>query len=169
MDKKRSVDDLTILLKKGNYNCAAIHGDKTQKERNAVVESFKNGKIPILIATDVIGRGIDFPNVSYIFNYDMPKNIDDYVHRIGRTGRCGNNGESISFINESSQPIVNDLYSLLLKQNKTIPDFLVEMSYNGKGYKNQSYSNNYAPKNNYSNNSYQKSYQQDNWRNKNLD
>ena len=140
MEKKRSVDYLTNLLRKGNYNCASIHGDKSQNERNAVVESFKSGNIPILIATDVIGRGIDFPNVSYIFNYDMPKNIDDYVHRIGRTGRCGNNGQSISFLNDNNLPIISDLYGLLKKQSKVIPEFIEEMAVKNRGYGN-SYNN----------------------------
>lgn len=133
LDRKKAVDDLYKIMTRGNYNCAVIHGDKTQIERNSVIERFKSGKIPILIATDVIGRGIDFPNVSYIFNYDTPKNIDDYVHRIGRTGRCGNTGKAFSFINENSRSIINDLLSLLKKQKKEIPDFLEAMLYESKG------------------------------------
>lgn len=127
METKRGVDELVFQMRKGNYNCAAIHGDKSQNERNYVVDNFKQGNIPILIATDVIGRGIDFPNVSYIFNYDMPKNIDDYIHRIGRTGRCGNEGNAISFLNESSSQLIQELYSLLKKQKKVIPETLVEL------------------------------------------
>lgn len=138
----------------GNYNCAVIHGDKTQFERTSVIEKFKAGKIPILIATDVIGRGIDFPNVSYIFNYDTPKNVDDYVHRIGRTGRCGNTGKSYSFINENSRPIINDLYSLLKKQRIEIPDFIERMYRENKGGygvgpKTSNYNNNYHEHKNY--------------------
>jgi superfamily II DNA/RNA helicase len=134
LDRKKSVDELQNTLKKGGYNCSSIHGDKTQFERNSVLEKFKLGKVPILLATDVIGRGIDFPNVSYIFNYDTPKNIDDYVHRIGRTGRCGNKGKAISFLNESSKPIISDLYKLLKKQVQPVPEFLEQMYYELKGY-----------------------------------
>lgn len=141
MDRKKSVDYLINLLRKGGYNCAAIHGDKTQFERNAVMDKFRCGKVPILIATDVIGRGIDFPNVAYIFNYDTPKNIDDYVHRIGRSARCGNKGHSVSFINENSKPIITDLFKLLKKQGKFIPSFLEKMFYEGKGYYNSKYEN----------------------------
>ena len=98
------------------------------------------GKIPILVGTDVIGRGIDFPNVTVIINYDTPKNVDDYIHRIGRTGRCGNKGKSISFINESSYPIIPDLYKMLQKNKAIIPDFLEDMYYGTKN-KKTSYGN----------------------------
>ena len=151
MDKKKAVDDLYYLFKKGGYNCLSIHGDKSQNERNSVMDKFKTGKVPILIATDVIGRGIDFPNVSYIFNYDTPKNLDDYIHRIGRTGRCGNKGKAISFLNDSCKPIINDLYHLLKKHNITIPDFMNNMYLENKkgfGYGNSS-SNNYGGGNYY--------------------
>lgn len=89
---------------------------------------FTNGDVPILIATDVASRGLDFPNVSYVFNYDMPTNIDDYVHRIGRTGRCGNKGTAVSFINDNSRPIIKDLYKLFVKLNKPIPDWFQSLN-----------------------------------------
>ena len=129
-------------LTRSSYNCIAIHGDKSQIERNAALEKFKQGKVPIMIGTDVIGRGIDFPNVSYIFNFDTPKNIDDYIHRIGRTGRCGSKGTSISFINENTRPLINDLYNLLIKHNCEVPQFLYNMFYENKGKKHiQKYNN----------------------------
>lgn len=151
------MDDLLKSLSNANYNCIAIHGDKTQFDRNNAIDRFKSGKIPILLATDVVGRGIDFPNVSFIVNYDTPKNIDDYIHRIGRTGRCGNKGKSYSFINDNSKPIINDLYNLLTKQDIAVPNFIKKMyydrgSYQGygnnkrggynKGYNNRGYNNN---------------------------
>lgn len=123
------------MLSKGNYNCIAIHGDKTQFDRNNALEKFKTGKVPILIGTNVIGRGIDFPNVSFIINFDTPKNIDDYIHRIGRTGRCGNTGIAISFINQSTQPIIYDLYNLLCNQGIDPPKFIKNMFYEGKSGK----------------------------------
>ncbi|MFO0515287.1 MAG: C-terminal helicase domain-containing protein [bacterium] len=131
MDRKKLVDDLHKILSKANYSCIAIHGDKTQFDRNNALDKFKEGKIPILIGTDVIGRGIDFPNVSCIINYDTPKNIDDYIHRIGRTGRCGSKGISYSFINERTKPLLRDLYYLLTKQGVSIPSFIEEMYYHG--------------------------------------
>lgn len=131
MDRKKLVDELLKILTKANYSCIAIHGDKTQFDRNNALDKFKEGKIPILIGTDVIGRGIDFPNVSCIINYDTPKNIDDYIHRIGRTGRCGSKGISYSFINERTKPLLRDLYYLLSKQGVEIPSFIEEMYYHG--------------------------------------
>mmetsp|Transcript_1822 Transcript_1822/g.1844 ORF Transcript_1822/g.1844 Transcript_1822/m.1844 type:complete len:568 (-) Transcript_1822:179-1882(-) len=155
LERKKAVDELLQILTKAEYNCIAIHGDKTQFDRNNAIEKFKLGKVSILIGTDVIGRGIDFPNVSLIVNYDTPKNIDDYVHRIGRTGRCGNKGNSISFINNGNRAIINDLHQLLVRQSVQVPEFIREMFYEGKynrSYNNGSQGNsyNYSNSNNYS-------------------
>ena len=87
LETKKSVNNLENFLSKRNYNVLAIHGDKPQIQRQEAIRLFSNGEVPILIATDVASRGLDFPNVSYVFNFDMPKNIEDYIHRIGRTGR----------------------------------------------------------------------------------
>jgi ATP-dependent RNA helicase DDX3X len=74
----------------------------------------------------VASRGLDFPNIPYVINYDLPSNIDDYIHRIGRTGRCGNEGTAISFVNENTR-ITKDLYKLLKKSNQAIPDWFEEL------------------------------------------
>jgi len=96
---------------------------------------FTKGDVPILIATDVASRGLDFPSVSYVFNFEMPTNIEDYVHRIGRTGRAGNTGVAISFVNEGNKPIIKDLYLLMKKLNQEIPSWFETMYYNVKDYK----------------------------------
>ena len=88
-----------------------------------------------MIATDVASRGLDFPSVSYVFNFEMPTNIEDYVHRIGRTGRVGNTGVAISFINERNKPIIKDLYSLMSKLNQEIPSWFESMYANVKDYR----------------------------------
>jgi ATP-dependent RNA helicase DDX3X len=75
----------------------------------------------------VASRGLDFPNVPYVINYDLPSNIDDYIHRIGRTGRCGNEGTAISFINENCR-ITKDLYKLLKKSNQTLPEWFEDLN-----------------------------------------
>jgi len=103
-------------------------------ERNKAMDDFNQGNVKILIGTDVIGRGIDFPNVSMIINYDTPKNLEDYIHRIGRTGRCGNKGLAISFINETCRPVIDDLYNLLFKHSVFIPNSLKNMYNEGKSY-----------------------------------
>ena len=129
LEKKKSVDKLEGFLLNRNYNAIGIHGDKQQIERQKAIKKFSSGEIPILVATDVASRGLDFPNVSYVFNFDMPKNIEDYIHRIGRTGRVGNKGKAISFYNENNKQIAVALVKELKKANQKIPDFLEEFDY----------------------------------------
>ena len=99
------------------------------------IEMFTRGDVPILIATDVASRGLDFPSVSFVFNFELPTNIEDYVHRIGRTGRLGNTGIAISFINEGDKPIIKDMYLLMKKLNQEIPNWFENMYSNVKDYK----------------------------------
>ena len=88
----------------------------------------------MIVATDVASRGLDIPNVAYVINYDMPNNIDDYVHRIGRTGRAGNEGNAISLINGKNRNVISDLYNLLKDNKQEIPSFLEDMQYRyGRG------------------------------------
>jgi superfamily II DNA/RNA helicase len=95
---KKGTDELQRLLKKEGIKAASIHGDRSQDERNRALNSFKNGKVPVIVATDVLARGIDIKGVSIIINYDVPNNSDDYVHRIGRTGRYDKSGIAITFV-----------------------------------------------------------------------
>jgi len=76
--------------------------DREQREREEALRDFKSGKAPILVATSVAARGLDIPGVMHVVNYDMPKSIDEYVHRIGRTGRCGNLGKATTFFDASA-------------------------------------------------------------------
>ena len=134
LEKKKSVDKLEDFLLNRNYNAIGIHGDKLQVERQKAIKQFSNGEIPILVATDVASRGLDFPNVSYVFNFDMPKNIEDYIHRIGRTGRVGNKGKAISFYNDKNKQIGEALVKELKSANQKIPDFLEEFDYDYNYY-----------------------------------
>ena len=95
---KRSADKLAKALKERGFDVAAIHGDKTQAQRNKALAAFKEDKINILLATDVVARGIDIDDVSHVINYDLPQTHEDYIHRIGRTGRAGKIGQAITFI-----------------------------------------------------------------------
>ncbi len=95
---KRSADKLAKALKERGFDVAAIHGDKTQAQRNKALATFKDDKIKILLATDVVARGIDIDDVSHVINYDLPETHEDYIHRIGRTGRAGKIGQAITFI-----------------------------------------------------------------------
>ena len=103
-------------MKKNGNKVIGLHGDKTQHHRQDAIRKFTTGQIPILIATDIASRGLDFPRVSYVINFDLPNNIEDYIHRIGRTGRCGNTGYSISFLNEYNRPIIKDLFFFFKKK-----------------------------------------------------
>ena len=139
LERKHSVDALHYQFQQAGYNCVSIHGDKSQDDRDYAIEQFKSGKIPILMATDVVGRGLDFPNVKYVFNYDSPKTAEDYIHRIGRTGRCGSTGTAVTFLTDENGGLVKQLIPLLKQQNISIPDFFYSMSESKSSF---SYSNN---------------------------
>ena len=93
---KKMVDELATELNNANYPAAALHGDMKQEMRTAVMERFKEKKIAVLIATDVAARGIDVENVDMVINFDIPQELEYYVHRIGRTGRAGKSGVAIT-------------------------------------------------------------------------
>lgn len=95
---KSSVDTVAHKLAEMNYNAAAIHGDITQSQREKILQDFRNKKITILVATDVAARGIDVTNLSHVVNFSLPQSPETYVHRIGRTGRAGNKGISVTFV-----------------------------------------------------------------------
>lgn len=95
---KRRVDELTHGLQARGYNAAGIHGDLSQARRMSVLKRFRAGKLDILVATDVAARGLDISGVTHVYNYDIPQDPDSYVHRIGRTGRAGQNGISVTFV-----------------------------------------------------------------------
>lgn len=95
---KKGTDELQRLLKKEGIKAASIHGDRSQDERNEALQAFKNGTYPVIVATDVLARGIDIKGVSIILNYDVPNSTDDYIHRIGRTGRYDKSGIAITFV-----------------------------------------------------------------------
>ena len=95
-NRKRDIATLLSSLKRHEFNAAALHGDMTQSARLAALSDFKEGRVTILIASDVAARGLDIPSVSHVFNFDVPSNAEDYVHRIGRTGRAGRSGSAFT-------------------------------------------------------------------------
>lgn len=131
VETKRAADMLEYSLQQEGYPATSIHGDRTQREREDALGTFKTGETPILVGTDVASRGLDIPNVTHVFNYDMPTNIDDYVHRIGRTGRVGNEGQAFSFMNERNRNIARDLLDLLTEGGQEVPPWLSGM---GSGF-----------------------------------
>jgi len=96
---KRGAEKLTRDLSKMGFLVSAIHGNKTQNQRQRSLEMFRNGKVSVLIATDVVARGIDVDNITHVINYELPETYDHYLHRIGRTGRAGKMGKAITFVN----------------------------------------------------------------------
>lgn len=127
-ETKRMADNLADFLYDQGFPATAIHGDRSQYEREKALAAFKSGTAPILVATAVAARGLDIPNVSHVVNFDLPGDIDDYVHRIGRTGRAGNTGIATAFLNRNNKNIVKGLLDLLTEANQDVPDFLQKMA-----------------------------------------
>lgn len=135
VETKRSCDYIEDVLCEKGFPACSIHGDKTQREREGSLRAFRSGETPVMVATDVAARGLDIPNVTNVVNFDLPTNIDDYVHRIGRTGRAGNTGSALSFLNEKNGGIAKDLKELLEENDQEVPSWLKTMgsSYGGGG------------------------------------
>jgi ATP-dependent RNA helicase DeaD len=106
---KRKVDQLTKKLLADNYPAGAIHGDVAQNKREKVIKSFKDGSVMVLVATDVAARGLDIEGVDYVINYDAPNDPDTYVHRIGRTGRAGKEGISVSLFLPEERSMIREI------------------------------------------------------------
>ncbi|XP_002517695.2 LOW QUALITY PROTEIN: DEAD-box ATP-dependent RNA helicase 35 [Ricinus communis] len=127
-ESKADVDKIHEYLLLKGVEVVAIHGGKDQEEREYAISSFKSGKKDVLIATDVVSKGLDFPDIQHVINYDMPAEIENYVHRIGRTGRCGKTGIATTFINKNqSETTLLDLKHLLQEAKQKIPPVLVEV------------------------------------------
>ncbi|KAK9471368.1 P-loop containing nucleoside triphosphate hydrolase protein [Dipodascopsis tothii] len=124
---KRVADDITKFLRQDGWPALAIHGDKAQNERDWVLNEFKTGKSPIMVATDVASRGIDVKDIKFVINYDYPNNSEDYVHRIGRTGRAGTTGTAITFFTSENSKQARDLLTILTEAKQYIDPKLSEM------------------------------------------
>lgn len=121
---KRRVDELNEALNKCGYNSVGIHGDLSQQQRNEVMKKFREGKINILVATDVAARGLDISDISHVYNFDLPQEVDFYIHRIGRTGRAQKHGISYSFIKDSELDHIKKIEhqtNIIIKE-KNIPN-----------------------------------------------
>ncbi len=112
---KRDADHLAVALKDLGYPAAALHGDMSQSARNRTMLNMRHGRIRLLVATDVAARGIDVTGISHVINFDLPKYAEDYVHRIGRTGRAGDSGIAISFASRSDLPYLTRIERYLGK------------------------------------------------------
>uniref|UniRef100_A0A1D1Z9M4 RNA helicase n=1 Tax=Anthurium amnicola TaxID=1678845 RepID=A0A1D1Z9M4_9ARAE len=129
---KRMCDQLARTLTR-SFGAAAIHGDKSQSERDFVLSQFRTGRSPILVATDVAARGLDIKDIRVVINYDFPTGVEDYVHRIGRTGRAGATGVSYTFFCDQDAKYAKDLIKVLEGANQRVPSELRSMVSRG-GY-----------------------------------
>lgn len=110
---KKSADDLAKEMCKDGLKTEAIHGDKSQGARERALEGFKDGSIRVLVATDVASRGLDIPQLSYVINYELPHNAEDYIHRIGRTGRAGETGLAISLLSADETWLLDEIHKII--------------------------------------------------------
>ncbi|XP_030374887.1 ATP-dependent RNA helicase bel [Scaptodrosophila lebanonensis] len=134
VETKKGADSLEEFLYQCNHPVTSIHGDRTQKEREEALRCFRSGDCPILVATAVAARGLDIPHVKHVINFDLPSDVEEYVHRIGRTGRMGNLGVATSFFNEKNRNICSDLLELLIETKQEIPNFLEDLLSSDRGH-----------------------------------
>ena len=121
---KNGVDELGKIMKEENIPCATIHGDKMQADRIKSINEFSAGKVNVLIATDVASRGLDFPSVYCVVNFDLPQTNDDYIHRVGRTGRVGQEGRALTFIDGMDETNRMKLIHFLKHQGQEVPEWI---------------------------------------------
>ncbi|MCQ2342523.1 MAG: DEAD/DEAH box helicase [Paludibacteraceae bacterium] len=126
--KKQRVKDLTVMLCRKGLDARAMHSDLEQKERDEVMLDFRNGKVDVLVATDIVARGIDIDDIPLVINYDVPHDAEDYVHRIGRTARAENLGKAVTFVSPDDQRYFHKIERFLKKdiERITVPAELGE-------------------------------------------
>lgn len=133
VETKRGADALEDYLCNQGFPATSIHGDRSQYERESALKMFRSGRAPILVATDVAARGLDIPNVTHVINFDLPTDIDDYVHRIGRTGRAGKKGLATAFFNEQNIGIARDLVEIMGEASQNVPSWLQSFAAESRG------------------------------------
>merc|ERR1719278_1609547 len=133
VETKRGADSLDEFLHREGFPVTSIHGDRTQREREEALRRFKCGQTPIIVATAVAARGLDIPNVKHVINFDLPSDVEEYVHRIGRTGRMGNLGLATSFFNDKNRNLVKELVELIIESNQELPSWLEALSMDSRG------------------------------------
>jgi len=133
-ETKKKVDELTRTMRRYGWPAMCIHGDKSQNERDWVLAEFRSGRAPILVATDVAARGLDVEDVKFVINYDYPNCSEDYVHRIGRTGRSEKKGTAYTFFTHNNSKQAKDLIEVLREANQVVNPKLYEMQDSSRGY-----------------------------------
>ncbi|EOD04565.1 hypothetical protein EMIHUDRAFT_230649 [Emiliania huxleyi CCMP1516] len=139
VETKKAAEHLEEFLYRSQIPATSIHGDRSQREREYALASFRRGHPAVLVATDVAARGLDVPDCMHVINYELPRDINSYVHRIGRTGRMGKQGVATSLFSPLNRPVARDLVTLLQEANQACPDWLVAIAEQsghggGRGY-----------------------------------
>lgn len=141
VETKRSADAIENWLRDQRINALSIHGDRSQWEREEALSNFRAGRCMVLVATSVAARGLDIKDVVLVVNYDMPSKFEDYVHRIGRTGRAGHRGTAIAFVGESSRNL-SELHDLLRESKQEVEPWFAKLArssgsgWGGRGRRN---------------------------------
>lgn len=125
---KKFVDSLTLMLRRNGWPAVGIHGDKTQSQRDIIIDKFRSGKANILVATDVAARGLDVDGVTHVINYDFPNTSEDYIHRIGRTGRLQNTGIAHTILTSENARQAKSLIAVLKEANQEVPEELHQLA-----------------------------------------
>ncbi|XP_054253521.1 probable ATP-dependent RNA helicase DDX4 [Indicator indicator] len=130
VSKKKKADYIAAFLCQEKIAATSIHGDREQREREIALQDFRSGKSPVLVATSVAARGLDIENVQHVINFDLPSTIEEYVHRIGRTGRCGNIGKAVCFFDSTSDcHLAQPLVKVLSDAHQEVPGWLEEIAF----------------------------------------
>lgn len=143
-ETKRRVDEITKAINRAGWRALAIHGDKNQQDRDYVLNQFRMSTGGILVATDVAARGLDVEDVKFVINYDYPNNSEDYVHRIGRTGRSHNTGTAYTLFTPNNSAKAKDLMCVLQEANQVVNPKLLELAQCGMGFKGKYGRNRYG-------------------------
>jgi ATP-dependent RNA helicase DDX46/PRP5 len=128
VDRQEAADNLLSQLMRKGYPCNSLHGGKDQADRDNTISDFKAGVFPILIATSIAARGLDVKQLKLVINYDCPNHMEDYVHRVGRTGRAGNKGTAITFVSEDQERYAADIAKALRLSQVEIPEPLKKLA-----------------------------------------
>ncbi|NXI94316.1 DDX43 helicase, partial [Psophia crepitans] len=126
--KKLTADDLASDFGLQGIPVQSLHGNREQCDREQALDDFKKGKVRILVATDLASRGLDVHDITHVFNFDFPRNIEEYVHRVGRTGRAGRTGEAVTLLTRNDWRVASELIEILERANQVVPNELIAMA-----------------------------------------
>merc|ERR1711874_149431 len=126
-ERKATVDRLERLLRNRRIRAMGIHGDKSQRMRSETLQRFKDGSCNVMIATDVTARGLDINDIEWVVNYDFPLDIENYIHRIGRTGRASKKGQSLTYMTVDEARFAKKLKKILIESDQEVPEDLIEL------------------------------------------